>query len=306
MLRILSSNQPVAWAIVPITATGLMLISRALGLVDGEDVMALAAICLSAWLLHRMHAESGMRTRPGSLPAWAWVLVATPLVGLVSPWIWWSVPCYLQGLRLSLLLRDATGSPGTFMFIGIWWGIGMMIEASTWPFVAAFAAATIWVQRPRAEELLAWMIGGCIPVSMVGASLWSLSGSWATVWGWHPGFGSRWPMGIMWCILPTGFGWILRQQSLVRATAQQRFSRQATQWAGLLLLLLTGASGLSNWGSGGAGWSGMSALPAALAFASAWSWPWLVPPGFRWTKAMPFLMLVGALGLLLVRAWPQL
>lgn len=307
MLRILSSNQPVAWTVVPVTGIVLMLISRAVGLVSGGAFVALSALCLSAWLLHRMHAESAMRTRPGSLPAWAWMLVATPLVGLVPDGMWWSIPCYLQGLRLSLRLRDKLGSPGTFMFIGMWWGAGALIEASTWPFIPAFVVATLWVQRPVAEELVAGMIGLLTPVTMLATILWLLGRNPMSAWGWHPAMENNWPLGLTWLIIPAGLGWVLRQQSLVRATAQQRFSRQVTQWSGLFVLVLAGLAAAAQWGSGGQdGWGGATALPAALAFMSAWSWPWLVPPGFRWTKAMPFLMMAGSLGLIALRAWPLL
>lgn len=305
MLRILSSNQPIAWGIVPITGMVLFALGCALGVMDWSGLQSLVAICVSARLLHLLHAESGMRTRPGSIPGWVWVLVATPFIGIVPDAAWWVCPCLFQGLRLMLRIKESTGFPGTFMFVGMWWCTGLMVDAGMWPLVLGFTLNLLWVHRPAAEELFALMVGLLAPFAMVEAVLWMPERQWQDFWGWNPDMREAVPMSMAWFALPTALGWVIRQGSLNRATAQQRFARKATQWAGALGLasvLLVAALGAMDqtkeW------MSGWTAAPPALAFMAAWSWPWLMPPGFRWTRYVPIVLAMLSVVLLMLRGWP--
>ena len=100
MLSILNSNQPVAWAFVPVSGVILFLGSWALNLVQWTSWPALGAVCVAAWLIHRIHADSGMRTRPGSIPSWG-------LGAACNPHDWHGVGLDMVGFPL-LFSRHAT------------------------------------------------------------------------------------------------------------------------------------------------------------------------------------------------------
>lgn len=301
MLRILTSNQPIVWAFVPVSGVVLFLISAGLGLVSTGSWTGLAAVLVSSRLIHLMHNESGMRTRPSSIPSWVWTIVATPFLGLVPDGTWWGVPFLLQGLRQAMGLRDTEGRPGQFFFIAVWWSFGVLVEAALWPELLACILSVALVRRASLEELLAALIGLGAPILCFEAVMWLDTGRLFPV-GIHRSISEgRMPLHLLWWLLPTAMGWLIRQQSLVRATAQQRYARQITQWAGLLMVVLTATAQVL-------GFSGvvllpdvLCAAPMVLAFAAGWSWSWLMPPGFRVTRWTPLLFFLGALGLLWVR-----
>jgi hypothetical protein len=301
MQRILNSNQPVAWAFVPLTGLVLFLASVGLGRTDVQSWPGFLGMCVAARLLHLLHVESGMRTRPGSLPSWVWMLVAVPFIGGPSDWAWWASCGLIQGLRLAMGVRDSDGNPGTFLFIGMWWGLAVLAEATIWPLLPAFAITLMLVKRPGADETVSGFIGLLTPLLIATAGVWLMELRLTPCWGWRPERIGMEPYRMVWLAIPTGLGWMLRQQSIVRATAQQRFARQLTQWSGasgvLVVLLMTGFS----WTTQGQWPSASSAFPCALAFLASWSWPWLMPPGFKLTKAMPYVFVAMSLALLFLK-----
>jgi hypothetical protein len=107
----------------------------------------------------------------------------------------------------------------------------------------------------------------------------------------------------LWLAVPTAVGWMARQRSLRTATAQQRFSRQLTQWAGLLGVLFLLLTEAWDWSMTEAHFNGGAAFPGALAFLAAWSWPWLMPPGKRWTKVAVYAFAVMSAGVVFIRYW---
>lgn len=301
MLRILNSNQPVAWIVVPISGFVLFLMACSLGLCEGGSWTAIAAIILTARLLHLMHAESGMRTRPGSIPGWVWVLFAAPFIGVVPDASWWSVPCFVQGLRMAMRLRDMDGMSGTFLAIGMWWGMGLLVESALWPFALALVVGVSMGRRPDAGEGLSGLIGMLAPLCCVTAVFWLWDQQLVRLWTYRSLRGPIPTTGLIWWVIPVGAGWVMRQQSLVRATAQQRFSRQMTQWAGAFAVLLTGMTQLLHWAQPDSWPSTSAGAPVVLAFVASWSLPWLMPPGFRSTKVMPFVFILMSLAILALR-----
>ena len=300
MQRILNSNQPVAWAFVPVTGLFLFLLSAALNPIVLGSWPGWLGIMVAARLLHLLHLESGMRTRPDSFPSWVWALMATPFLGDVSEISWWACCCLFMGLRLLMRLRDIDSSPGSFLFIGMWWGLAVLLEALMWPWLPVCILPAVLLKRPSAAEWVAWVMGLVSPLIFAATGVWLMEGELLRpFWGWHPvAFGFNLP--ILAGVLPVGLGWAVRQQSLVRATAQQRFSRQLTQWMGALGLVACGA--LYGGHSANSGWvESLSVIPSVWSFLAAWSLPWLMPPGFRITKWMPYLFLVISVGLVVVR-----
>ena len=301
MLSILNSNQPVAWAIVPFSGVVLFLGSWALDLVESASWPALGAVCISAWLIHRIHADSGMRTRPGSIPSWVWVLLATPMIGMVADWTWWAFPCFFQGMRHVMSLRDGDRRPATFMFIGMWWCAGILIDAALWPFLPALLAALLFVRRPGEEESVAVLLGLAAPVLLTGSVIWLMEGELRGFWGWRPAADPAMLSIALWLSLPLVLGSVFRLQSLVRATAQQRYARQLTQWAAVLGVLAIGLMEGTQWSSAQGHSPALAGFPGAVAFLAAWSWPWLMPPRMRWTKVAPFAFVLLSAGVVAIR-----
>lgn len=301
MLSILNSNQPVAWAFVPFSGVVLFLGSCALDLAGLDSWPALLAISLAAWLIHRIHSDSGMRTRPGSVPSWVWVLLATPMIGTVSDWTWWAFPCFFQGMRHVMSLRDSDLRPGAFMFIAMWWCAGVLVDASLWPLLPCLLASLLLVRPPGGEELVAAVLGLAAPVLLTGAVVWLFEGGLRMFWGWWPAADPAMMGAAIWLALPTVLGCVFRQQSLVRATAQQRFARQLTQWAGLLGIVVVGVFEGVAWSTNQTHSPVLSAFPGAMAFLAAWSWPWLMPPRRRWTTMAPVVFILLSAGLLAIR-----
>ena len=301
MLSILNSNQPVAWAFVPLSGLILFLGSWTLDLVESASWPALVAVNVGAWLIHRIHADSGMRTRPGSIPSWVWVLLATPMIGVVSDWTWWAFPCFFQGMRHVMSLRDADLRPGTFMFIGMWWCAGVLIEASLWPLLPCLLVTLFLVRRPSEEEGVATLLGLAVPALLTWSVIWLMEGELRMFWGWRPEADQSMLSAALWVAVPTFLGAVSRQQSLVRATAQQRFARQLTQWAAILGVVAIGLLEGAQWTSTQSHSSTLSGFPGVVAFLAAWSWPWLLPPGKRWTPLAPFVFVALSAGLLAIR-----
>lgn len=301
MQRILNSNQPVAWAFVPLTGLILFLLSAALNPMVFGLWPGWLGIIVAARLLHLLHLESGMRTRPDSFPSWIWVLLATPFLGDVSEMSWWACCCLFMGLRFLMKLRDIDSSPGSFLFIGMWWGLAFLLEAMMWPWLPVCVLTAVLLKRPSAADWIAWAIGLFAPLIFAATGVWLMEGQLRPCWGWHPVvFGTNLPI-LVGVLLPVGLGWVVRQQSLVRATAQQRFSRQLTQWLSALGIVACGALYIGH-SLKGSGWvEAGSVIPSVWSFAAAWSLPWLLPPGFRITKWMPFLFLLMSAGLVVIR-----
>ena len=301
MLGILNSNQPVAWAVVPVTGCILFLVCCGLGVCSTDSWTALAAVILSARLIHLLHAESGMRTRPGSIPGWVWVLFATPFIGVVPDASWWCMPCLFQGLRLVVRLRDTEGMSGTFFHVGLWWGLAILAGSAQWPLIAAMVLGLFIVRPPDAGEGISALLGLVTPAYGLIAAYWVVHMEWLTWWP-VASLNEGLPITTMTAlVLPIGIGWFVRQQSMIRATAQQRFSRQLTQWVGAGgAMLIALAQGL-HWMQPGSWGTAAIAVPGVFAFLSAWSLPWLMPPGFRTTSAMPYVFVLMSMAIVFAR-----
>ena len=299
MLRILTSNQPVVWVFVPLTAAALFLLSVFLGHAQWVSWPAVIAISLAARLLHLIHAESGMRSRPDSITGWVWVLMATPFIGWAPDSSWWAFPCLIQGIRMAMDLRDADGRPGLFLFMGMWWSTAVVLESAAWPLLPAMAGALLTVRRWSVEEWLSGLIGILAPFLLAATVQWLILGEWDTVFYSGQPQGSL-PAHALWVLFPVGLGWAIRQQSVVRATAQQRFARQLTQSSTVLGLICIALAYLAQPFAGWASPEVLVVFPGMLAFGAAWGFPWLMPPGYRVTAFMPFLFLLLSLFLLLV------
>ena len=300
MQQILNSNQPVAWSFIPFSGLVLFLFSVYLDRELAGSWPGFLGVIASARLLHLLHLESGMRTRPGSTPSWIWTLIATPFVGLVSDAGWWCCCCLFLGLRLIMRLRDADPRPGTFLFIGMWWGLGVLLEATMWPMLAAFMIVVVIQKRPVAVELISMFIGLFSPIALAATVLWLIAQRLVPCWGWHPSAHPYSISQVSWLFLPIALGWTLREQSLVRATAQQRFSRRITNWLGAGGVLVVLGCFVWQWTTGVPLVYTRSVFPAVLAFVSTWSFAWLLPPSYKVSKAMPGLFVAMSVALVLL------
>jgi hypothetical protein len=197
-------------------------------------------------------------------------------------------------------LRDAEGRPALFLFMGMWWSAAIVLDSAAWPLLPAMAGALLTVRRWSVEEGLSGIIGVLSPFLLTATMQWLVFGQWDGVL--HSGrITDPLPPKMYWTVLPVGLGWAVRQQSLVRATAQQRFARQLTQWSsGLGLTFVALAFWIDPFAEPFQS-NVLGLFPGMLAFGAAWCLPWLMPPGYRITAAMPYLFLSLSLLLLLTR-----
>ena len=138
------------------------------------------------------------------------------------------------------------------MFIGMWWCAGVLIEACSVAAVAVLAHVACFLcggqaKRSRWRSCWDWRhrhcsLGRCDLADGRGAE--GVLGMAARGESGHAERGHRGSQ------FPRFWGGVFRQQSLVRATAQQRFARQLTQWAGVLGVAVIGLIGsLAQWSS---------------------------------------------------------
>lgn len=299
MLRLLSSNQPAAWVIVPLTAVLLWGIS-AMGvrgeMPSGGEALSFLAILASARILHLSHLESRMRTRPTSIPGWAFVLWSVPLIaGSPARW-WWAGFFVLAGLREGLRLGEDDARRSRALF---WMGIHLGMAGVLWPALLVWSLVVpvgcLILRSFRPAETLSLVLGLSASWGVSWTLPWLLdsplpAASPAILIPWR-----EWTVLLLW--LPFGCtGWLLRQQSLARATARQRSARRLTQWvagAGLLLAL---------WGTlGSTGAKGATQVLFAGGVFCAWTVGWCCPPRWKATPSIPWILLALAAA---VTVWP--
>jgi len=299
MLRLLSSNQPAAWVIVPMTAVLLWGIS-AMGvrgeLPSVEEGLSFLGILASARIVHLSHFESRMRTRPTSIPGWAFVLWSVPLIAESPARLWWAGFFVLAGLREGLRLVDEESRRSRAVF---WMGIHLGLAGVFWPIMSIWSVVVpvgcLFLRPFRPAETLSLVLG--------------LSASWGWGWAlpWLMEFSCAAPanrVAIPWCnwtilllwVPLAGTGWLLRQRSLVRATARQRSARRLTQWVAVAGCVMAVWGGTDAIGANGS----IQALFAGGVFC-AWTVGWCCPPQWKGTPFIPWLMLALAV---VMTAWP--
>lgn len=292
MLRLLYSSQPVVWGIVPLTSALLLALGGWSAHQGNPEIVApwssWGAVLLSAYGIHRMHVSSGMRTRFSMLPSWAWVLASTPFLWFTPPSWWWGMCLIWVSVGLGLRLKMGEPRPDLNYGLGLAVGVVPMVapELALWIVVTG---AVLWLWRaPKPGEAFMWVLGLATPWWIRGGVAWWTRGSLElAAWPWSEGPDSL-STGL-WALLPMmAIGWMLRQQSLIRATARQRVVRKWTQWpgvvaAGLGLLLMFGLAANS---------SGMAMLVTGFACGVTWSLGWCFPPRWKGTKWMPWLAMM--------------
>ena len=243
------------------------------------------------------HLESRMRTRSNSIPSWVFVLWSVPFISVAPPRLWWSGFFVFAGLRFALRLpEDEAGRKQALFWMGTFLGgAGVLWHSmSVWSLILPMGCISL---RPfRAAETLSLLLGLTASWGVCLALPWLLHAPSPLV---QTQVEMQWlDWRIAWCWMPVaGIGWLLRQQSLARATARQRSARRLTQWmsaAGLCLSLLAGS------GVVGAQWS-MVILFGGASFCT-WTGGWCFPPGWKGTPWVPWFFFFLAL---LSAAWPM-
>jgi len=261
-----------------------------------EEGLSFLGMLASARTVHLAHLESRMRTRPTSIPGWAFVLWSVPLIAGSPARLWWAGFFVLAGLRQGLRLVDEEARRSRALF---WMGVHLGLAGVLWPVMSIWSlvipVGCLILRSFRPAETLSLVLG-------LSASWWF---SWALPWlmelplsttanraalSWR-----EWTVLLFWVPL-AGTGWLLRQRSLARATARQRSARRLTQWvagAGFLMAV---------WGMmDAAGATGsIQALFAAGVFCT-WTVGWCCPPRWKGTPFIPWLMLALAVA---TTAWP--
>ena len=291
MLRLLQSSQPVAWGIVPLTSALLFALGGWMAFQGGAAVevpwSAWLAVLVSARWIHRMYLESGMRTRPGMVPSWAWVLAATPMLWTTPNSWWWGMALLWVSVGQGLRLRLGEPRPDLHFWLGVPAGLAPMLapELAAWCLVLG-GVLFVW-RTPKASEALMWALGMATPWWIRGGVTWWATGSVAMdAMPWSECAVNLSPM--VWALAPmAAVGWVWRQQSLIRATARQRVVRKWTQWPGLL----TAVIGVVATGVGLDHCSGQALRLTGSACVVMWTLAWCFPPGWKGTKIMPWLAL---------------
>lgn len=297
MLRLLQSNQPAAWVIVPLTAA-LLVLCRVMGMQDvtwtQEGWLSAAAALVTAWWIHRMHFESGMRTRPTLLPSWSWVVLSAPWWFDAPPSAWCAMAAAVLALRMALRLR-ATADGGHPCFgLGLALGVSTLLHPAAWTLALAMLVVLVSLRPFQPGETLSLVMGLAGPWGVVQVGLWWVQGSVGFPdWGFQPSVSAR-VVHALW-LVPLLVGSAMRVRSFTRATAQQRFSRQVTQWwaMAILALAVVGLLSASDTGEGQAALNAELWLPA-LAHLGAWSLGWCMPPGWSGSRWVPVLLLLTA------------
>lgn len=293
MLHLLQSNQPASWGIIPVLVALLVAVgafgSGVLPLEWPPILGGLGVIAVSR-VIHLMHIESGMRSKPTGIPSWAWAISAAPLVYVTPAELWWGSVLVLCALRLSLTLREGDVSGSPFFWMGIALALAPFLSESLflWALVLPIVALSLRPFRP--SETLAFLLGAVAPLGLYEAHTWWMEGAVHWPWAIEP-LNSRvqWPA---FGLLPMAVvGWLTRQKSLSRATARQRYARQVTQWTGLFLLgLATIGMGIQIPGVG------EDTLYSAFAFFCAWTLGWVWPKGWKGARVVPWFMVAMATG----------
>jgi hypothetical protein len=289
MLRLLRSNQPAAWVIVPLTAVLLWgLASMGVGGSgpDAGEGLGFIAILASARMIHMAHLESRMKTRPTSIPGWVFVLWAVPLLPGSSFRLWWSGFFVLAALRHALRLPEEESGRNPAFF---WMGAHLGLAGLMWPSMALWGLllplGCVGLRPFHPAETLSLLLGFGVSWGVLPTLLWLLRiplPSWdgPSVMHWEPMFLLPW--------LAFGMtGWLLRQQSLARATARQRNARRLTQWVSAAGLLL-GAAGVMEW----TGPDGAHQAFFSGGLFCAWTIGWCFPPRWKGTQWVPWALLL--------------
>lgn len=297
MLRLLQSNQPAAWVIVPLTAAVLVL-CRVMGMDavawTGESALSAAAGLVTAWWIHRMHFESGMRTRPSLLPSWSWVVLSAPWWFDAPASAWCSMAAAVLALRMALRLRSAAGGGHPCFGWGLALGVATLLHPSGWTLALALVVVVVSFRPLSPGETLSFALGLAAPWGAVQSGLWWAQGSVGFPdWGFHPSTSVQ--MGRTLWLAPLLIGSAMRVRSFTRATAQQRYARQVTQWWAMVILVATlvGLVVVPGPVAEGPAASGELWIPA-LAHLGAWSLGWCMPPGWSGSKWVPVALLVTA------------
>ena len=292
MVRLLQSSQPVAWGIVPLTSAVLFVLGGVgqPGGWQGADApwWGWLAVLASARWIHVVHLESGMRSRPDSMPSWSWVLVATPALWWTpEDWWWGSLLVWLavgQGLRL----RMGEAQPGLHFWSGLAMGAIPMVSPDMWAWTLVLPVVFLAWRQPNGGEALALVLGGMTPWWLWSGFQWWQTGDVLGGQLQVPDVGELGANG-MFLLAPFGLaGWALRQQSLARATARQRVTRRWTQWPGLAAM----GAGAIGWGFGESGMAGLAWIFTGLSFVLTWSLEWCLPPKNRVTPIVPWVALL--------------
>jgi len=297
MLRLLQSNQPAAWVVVPLTAVLLWCISAMeRGVIPGgEEALAFAGVLASSRAIHLAHLESRMRTRPNSIPGWVFVLCAVPLIADSPVRMWWSGFFVLASLRFALRVPEGEAGRKQVLF---WMGVCLCISGVLWHAMSVWSLllplGCIGLRPFRAAETLSLLLGLVASWGTCSVLLWLLRAPFPFV---QVEAGMQWAdWRILWVwVLVACIGWLFRQRSLARATARQRSARHLTQWmsvAGFGLALLVG-----SWG---AQWSALLVFGGAL--FCTWTVGWCCPPRWKGTPYVPWALLILAS---VSAAWPM-
>ncbi len=300
MLRLLQSNQPAAWVIVPLTAALLWgLASMGVGESgpDVEEGLGFLGILASARMIHMAHLESRMRTRPTSIPGWVFVLWAIPFLPSSSFRLWWSGFFVLAALRQALRISEEESGRNSALF---WMGVHLGVAGLLWTSMALWALllplGCVGLRPFRPAETLSLLLGFAVSWGVLPALTWLLRTPlplWEAVpeSPWEP-----------WLVLPWlvfgATGWLLRQQSLARATARQRTARRLTQWVAVGGLLLSAFGVMERTGPD---WSHHALFAGGL--FCAWTIGWCFPPRWKGTQWVPWVLVAVAMA---SAVWPWL
>lgn len=293
MLQLLQSNQPASWVIIPLLVA-LLWVAGALGGGDftTDSVWGALGVLAGSRVIHLMHVESGMRTRPTAIPSWAWVVSATPLVWFTPPEVWWASVFMLMALRLSLTLREGEAAGRSFFWMGGALGAGPFLAPSMWIWAVLIPLVVLAFRPFKVSETLPLLMGMIMPLFFFEVFFWWEGGAirWPGTERLRGGLSLPWRV---WILLPfAALGWAFRQQSLSRATARQRFARQVTQWVGLVALFMT-TVGVAL----GQPWWPTEAAHPAYAFFCSWTLGWCLPRHWKGGRVVPWVLMMLSFGL---------
>ena len=261
------------------------------------EALSFLAILASARILHLSHLESRMRTRPTSIPGWAFVLWSVPLIAGSPTRLWWAGFFVLAGLREGLRLGDDDARRSRAFF---WMGIHLGLAGVLWPAMSVWSllvpVGCLILRSFRPAETLSLIMG--------------LSASWGVSWAlpWLMEFSlpsalpgvqipwREWTVLLLW--LPFGCtGWLLRQQSLARP---RRGSERPAA--------LRNGSPVRDccWRCGeliSAGAQGAAQVLFSGGVFCAWTVGWCCPSRWKATPSIPWIPLALAVA---VTVWPWL
>lgn len=180
--------------------------------------------------------------------------------------------------------------------------MGVMLAVALWldrgwaPVLVAMAVIPLLMQPPKAKVIVSLLLGLLTPIWVFGASQWLWDGRFEGPLE-HVGT-EHVPWFLLLFAPAVAAGWVLRQLSLNKATAQQRFSRSLTQWAGLVAVLAVLSSEALHGNE-----SARDMLAPAFAIMATWSLGWCLPPRWRLSPVVTWGFLAMAIALAAHQAW---